>query len=105
MATTVFLLLLTTVAVARATRLVVVDKIFEPFRTWLVSKAGAEAWVTYLLHCPYCLSMWVAAVAVPIVWFTAGASDTLHLTAWVGIPVTWLAVSYGAALITKEANQ
>ena len=65
------LLLVNILAVHRMTHLVIDDKITEPLRDKIFDKFGQphETW-TYLLTCPWCASIWVAALAVAgILWF------------------------------------
>jgi len=57
LAVSTFLLL--TLAVARVTRLITRDKISQPLLRWVVRKYGPEHWFTYLLHCPFCVSVWI----------------------------------------------
>lgn len=105
MATTLTLLLITTIAVARVTRLITVDKIFEPFREWLIRVNGDTGWITYLAFCPWCMSVWVSTALVPPAWFLTHAPDTLALTSWIGLPLTVLAVAHLAALILTKENR
>ena len=48
-------------AVARVTRLIVDDKIGLPFRQWVLRKSGEDGWFFYLVSCPWCMGVWVAA--------------------------------------------
>ena len=96
---TAIILILTVLAVARLTRLVTEDKILEPFRFRLAARWPADSQRLYLFHCPWCFGMWVAIVASPIVWFTAGLSDRLDLTAWVGVPLLALGISHAVGLL------
>lgn len=96
---TALLLLLAVLAVARLTRLIAVDKILEPFRFWLGRRWPADSQRLYLFHCVWCLSIWIAAVVVPLVWVFGGLSDRLGITAWIGIPALVLATSHLAGLL------
>jgi hypothetical protein len=72
-------------AVHRLTRLLIEDEVTDPARTrirrWADGTAEREAHpaVTYLLTCPWCVSVWVAAgwaaltAAAPAAASTAGA--------------------------------
>jgi hypothetical protein len=54
-------------AVSRLTRLVIEDKITEPFRNEILEHSDSEH-LQYFITCPYCVSVWVgAAVAVGLV--------------------------------------
>jgi hypothetical protein len=48
-------------AVARVTRLIVDDKISLPIRQWVLRKSGDDGWFTTLVHCPWCMGIWVSA--------------------------------------------
>lgn len=55
---------ITALAVARLTRLATSDYLTERPRHWV--QAHVPEMVAYLIGCPWCLSMWVAAVIVPV---------------------------------------
>jgi hypothetical protein len=93
-------------AVARVTRLLVEDRITDAPRGWLVQRLwtralggngalaaraaldGAEPPLSvYLLSCPWCASIYVAAVAAPLAYFW-GSSP------WLFVPALALAFSY-----------
>lgn len=63
-------LLVLVFAVARVVRLIVDDKIMLPFRKWVLSKSGEEGWFFYLVTCPWCMGIWVAApmTAITFAW-------------------------------------
>lgn len=48
-------------ATARLTRLIVDDEIARPFREWVEATTGADSKFTYLVNCPYCVSIWAGA--------------------------------------------
>lgn len=61
-------------AVARVTGLIVNDAIFDAPRdalmVWLDDRPKtAGSFVAALIGCPWCVSIWVGAVAAPLVWF------------------------------------
>lgn len=93
------LVALAALAAARLTRLVVEDKLLEPFRFWLARHLPAESKRLYLFHCPWCFGMWVSFIVAPALWFTAGLSDLMGITAWVGVPVLALALSHVIGLL------
>lgn len=120
-------LLVYALAVARVTRLITTDRIFEAPRRWLAVwlwtrtvpdedvqiirhanlywanqpfevvrrqvageryDDGAERPLTvYLIHCPWCVSIYVGAVAAPLVYF-------LGSSPWLLVPALALAFSY-----------
>jgi hypothetical protein len=68
------LLVVYALAVARVTGLVTTDTITEPARdgviSWLDDRPRTlGAFVAKLITCPWCASIWLAAVAAPLVWF------------------------------------
>jgi hypothetical protein len=72
--TTPLLLLIYALAVARVTGLIVADSITEPARdrltVWLDDRPHTlGAAITTLITCPWCVSIWVAFIASPLVWF------------------------------------
>ena len=67
-------LLVYALAVARVTGLIVTDTITEPVRdrivTWLDDTPGSSGeWFATLITCPWCASIWLAALASPLIWF------------------------------------
>lgn len=97
-------LALLTLATARAARLIALDRIALPLRRRLIAWRGPDSAITYLAHCPWCLSVWLAAAAAPIAWATTSLPAALAPTpAWVGIPATWGAIAYLAGrIVTSE---
>jgi hypothetical protein len=56
-------------ATARVTRLISADKVSKPARQWVVERWGPSSWLGYLLHCRWCVSMYVAPVAAAaVIW-------------------------------------
>lgn len=81
-------------AVTRLTRLVVTDKIGFPLRRWSVMKTGEQSWLTYALHCPWCVGMWFAIGGAPL-WYYFGRNPI-----FVMICVA-LAISQAVGLLAK----
>lgn len=65
-----FGLLLDSLAVFRATRLIVEDEITAPIRDPLIEwlEANDHKKLSYLLGCPWCASIWAAAAVLLIRW-------------------------------------
>lgn len=67
-------------AVARITRLLVDDELTNKYRLWVIKRWGETSWQSYLAHCPWCCSVWVAipvmpaAVLFPNVWVISAFS-------------------------------
>ena len=86
-------LVLLTFAVARITRLIVIDEITQPWRQWVIDKFGDpdNSKISFLAHCPWCTGVWVSApmTAITYIW---PQSPT-----WQAI-LAFLAVAHVAAL-------
>jgi hypothetical protein len=77
-------ILLYFLAVARVTTLITMDEITRPVREGLVKRFNAHLkvhrWIVYLLGgaddnaegCPWCMSIWVAALTAPLLWHHSG---------------------------------
>lgn len=82
--------LLLTLASARVTRLITTDSISFPIRQRITKRLGTDHWLTYLIHCPFCTSvwvslganvMWVLATSVSWIWYLPGALAMSYLVA------------------------
>lgn len=99
-------LLLTTLAVARISRLITTDKISEPARLRVAKRRPEGSQLTYLLWCPHCMSVWISAALTPAAWLLTDAPDHLGITSWFGLPAAALAVAYLASIIvTAETSR
>jgi hypothetical protein len=106
------ILTLYVLAVARVSRLITSDKLTEKWRYRFVASRfrraygpdpGAEQMaqpplLAYLAMCPWCISIWVGAVAAPVValW---GRSP------WVWAPAFALAASYVTGFLAQREGQ
>lgn len=81
-------------ATIRVTRLIVTDKLSEPFRQLLVDKLGTSSLVTYLFFCPWCVSVWIGFASSAIAWYVGGLQPFVSLPAWFAIPAIALGMSY-----------
>lgn len=108
-------------ATARLTRLIVADKLTEPVRGALIRQAyrWAEPWTTkgktpadrnkdlrlamssapmpmlaYLVTCPWCVSIYVAAGVAPLAWLWGTRP-------WLAIPALVLAFSHITGLLAR----
>jgi Protein of unknown function (DUF1360) len=63
-------LVLAVLAVARLTRLLVSDKLTLGIRQRVVREWGIDSKFSYLIHCPWCMSVWVALLVMPpaVLW-------------------------------------
>lgn len=58
-------LIVATLAVARVTRFLVDDRLSDFYRRWVVNKWGPDSKPSYLVHCPWCTSIWIALIIMP----------------------------------------
>lgn len=93
------LLLVYMLAVARVTGLIVTDTLTEAPRdavlAWLDDRpATLGSYIAKLITCPWCASVWVAIVAVPLVWLW-GTSPVML------VPALILAFSQAVGMISN----
>ena len=50
------------IATYRLTKLVTDDKVLEDFRSYIYWKFPRESKISYFIGCPWCISIWAAAV-------------------------------------------
>jgi hypothetical protein len=85
-------------AVGRLTRLLVDDEITVGIRRWFVKKYGEDHKLTYFIHCPWCTSIWIAALIMPaLALLVMGISWLSVVLAFLLIPAT----SMAAGLLNK----
>lgn len=95
MAVAVFLLALG--AVLRVTRFVNDDELFQPVRDWVDRRYGPESKLAYLLTCPWCASIYVAAPAAVV---SAGwIAPAIGAPWWFAALTLWLTYSFLSGLI------
>jgi hypothetical protein len=83
-------LLIYALAVARVTGLIYADTITEPLRDrligWLDDRpATLGAFIAALIQCPWCVSIWLGALAAPLVWFWGDSPVMLILGLWLAL--------------------
>lgn len=91
MAMLVISLVLGALTVTRVTRLLVEDRIALRYRTWARSKWGEQSLAAYFVDCPWCTSMWVGALIMPVA--------AIYPNRWVIAGLAVLAASMVAGLI------
>lgn len=83
-------LVVAALAVARVTRFLTEDFLAVGYRRWVVKRWGEDSKMSYLVHCPWCTSIWVAiplmpvAVLFPNVW-VIGAFSILAASQLAGL--------------------
>jgi hypothetical protein len=65
-------LVVMTLAVARLTGLVTEDRLTEGLRKRILDRFDEDSRLGYLITCPWCVSIYLAAVAAPLVWWHSG---------------------------------
>ncbi|TBO56768.1 DUF1360 domain-containing protein [Streptomyces kasugaensis] len=83
MATQIILALLTLGAIARVTRFVVDDILFQPVRT-AVGQRGSRrlfTWLADLMACSWCTSIWASAAAAVAHWLWHDTAAYLYVVA------------------------
>lgn len=73
----------------RVTRVVTTDQITEPPRLWLINRFGPDHMLVYLVHCQWCMSVWVGAAAAAGAVLLGGVPEDLN-PVWVGAGLTAL---------------
>lgn len=63
-------LVVAALAVARVTYFLTEDYLSNGYRRWVVNRFGDQSKPAYLVHCPWCTSVWVAALIMPpaVLW-------------------------------------
>jgi hypothetical protein len=90
-------LVVAALTVARLTRLLVSDKLTVGLRQWVVRKWGPDSRFSYLIHCPWCISIWVSIPLMPVA--------VLFPNRWVIAVLAIPAASYIAGfLANREEN-
>lgn len=89
-------------AVARFTRLITIDRLTEPLRMKLVGWWGQKSMWTYLFFCPWCMSVWVAALVGAVMWWATPVGEMLAgwgVSWWWGLPLFVLVASWGTGVL------
>jgi hypothetical protein len=81
-------------ATARITRLITTDYLTATPRAWLINRLGTSSKLSYLLACPWCTSMWIAAAAAPVFYWWQSS-------AWVQVPAVALALSQTVGMVSR----
>ncbi len=95
-----FVAVLLLLAAARLTRLVTDDQITAPLRLAAARRDqrrrpdGTTGPLTYLLHCRWCLGLWISGPAACLAWWPGHLAHLLDVPAWLGVPALTLAFSH-----------
>lgn len=98
---------LVVLALSRLTRILTIDKISEPARLWVAARRPEGSQLTYLLFCPWCMSVWLAAATWTLLYTATPFGDVLAATElpwWVTIPTLTLLSSYATGVLHRLHN-
>lgn len=84
-------------AVARITWFLVEDRLSLPYRTWAARKWGEDSLPAYFVYCPWCTSIWVSLVIMPVA--------LLFPNRWVIAIIAIPAASLVASLIAEKLKK
>jgi hypothetical protein len=82
-------------AVARVTRVLVIDEIAFPLRRWVLTKWPAPSKPAKLITCYWCAGFWVSLVACTYVSATGWLP-------WVALPLATFAVAYASSWVLDK---
>lgn len=90
-----------TLAVARATRVIVYDEIAQPLRAWVLRRWPLPSKPGKLITCYWCSAVWIALLACLLVHIVTSSLP------WAWLPLNWFAVAYASSwVLDKEgANE
>jgi hypothetical protein len=94
-----------TLAVARVTRVIVIDDVAIPLRRWVITKFGDDSAAGKLVTCYWCAGFWVSLLACLLVHTVTCAAGWLPWQTVAYLPITTFAVAYGASwVLDKEGT-
>lgn len=98
----VVVLVLAVLSVARLTRIVTIDQIFAPVRDVVRRRLGADSQITYLIFCPWCMSIWIGAGVSAVLWWGTPVGASLAsegISWWVGVTIFTLVSSWATGVL------
>lgn len=94
-----------TLAVARATRVIVLDEIAQPLRQAVLTRWPLPSKPGKLVTCYWCAAVWIALAACAGIHTYVALAIGLPWHTFALLPITWFAVAYGAAwVLDKEGT-
>jgi len=87
-------LVVAVLAVARMTRLLCLDELTVGYRQWVVRKWGKDSKLTYMVHCVWCTSFWLALPVMTV--------SVMYPNRWVLLAFAPWAASMVAGMLNKE---
>jgi hypothetical protein len=91
-------------AVARATRVIVIDEVATPLRKWVFARFGPEGRMAKLVRCYWCCGFWISLLGCALVHAYAHAFAGHRWHTWLLLPVTTFAVAYGASWVLDKEH-
>ena len=98
------LLIVYALAVARLTKLINSDRITKAPRERLIRRLPEGSLLAYLIVCPWCVSIWIGALAAPVTWWWGGLETDLAPW-WIGVPALALAYSGFTGYLSQFAEE
>lgn len=100
----VILFVVYALAVARTTKLVNSDRITKALREKLIKRLPEGSIWSYFLVCPWCVSMWLGAIAAPLTWWWGGLQ--VDGVSWlIAVPALALAYSGFTGYLSQFAEE
>lgn len=99
--------LIVPLGICRALQIALWDRIFERPRSWLLGKLNPQGrpmndpqrpYLSYLIECPWCLSVWIGGLAVALLLWDATRAGTLAVLAA-------LALSLAAVVLDRAVDR
>ena len=92
-------------AVARVTRVIVLDDVAIPLRRWVITKFGEDSAAGKLVTCYWCAGFWASTLACLYMHILVAAAGWLPWPTVALLPITTFAVAYGASwVLDKEGT-
>ena len=89
-------------AVARATRVIVIDEIAAPLRNWIFGRYGQDSKPGKIVSCYWCAGFWVALFVSAYTHLVACVAGWLPWHTVALLPVIIFAVAYGASWVLDK---
>lgn len=91
-------------AVARASRVIVIDEVALPLRNWVFKKWGTDGRMAKLVRCYWCSGFWLSLLACTGSHLYLVVYGLLPWHTMLLLPITTFAVAYGAARVLDKED-
>lgn len=85
---------------ARVTRFITSDFLAAPVRVTVIDRFGPDSKLSYLVECPWCLSLWVGLAPAAVVV----AAGSWPYPGWLVFLAAWLGWSYLYGLLAAHLD-